>query len=201
MAGIPADTFPAWNEEAADLLAAWYSGGATHLERRSVEAVVRALNGAGVRYLFVGGLAVVAHGFVRLTADIDLVLDPERDALRRAIEALSALGYRPRAPVEFSEFADESRRKEWARDKGLRVFSVFSGQHKATEVDLFVETPFDFDRVFARASRIEVAPGVEATFVGLVDLIDMKRKAGRPQDLDDVEALESLRDPERGGNG
>ena len=171
------------------------------MERRSVEAVVRALNEAGARYLIAGGLAVVAHGFVRLTADIDMVLDPEPAALRRAIGALSALGYRPRAPVEFAEFADEARRKEWARDKGLTVFSVFSGEHKATEIDLFVETPFDFERVFARARRIEVAPGVEATFVGLADLFDMKRKAGRPQDLEDIEALESLRDSERRGDG
>ena len=44
------------------------------MEVRSVEAVVRALNDAGAEYLIVGGLAVNAHGFVRLTRDVDLVL-------------------------------------------------------------------------------------------------------------------------------
>jgi len=48
---------------------------------RSLETIVRALDGARVRYLIVGGLAVVAHGYVRFTADVDLVLDPERAAL------------------------------------------------------------------------------------------------------------------------
>ena len=44
------------------------------MEVRSVEAILRALNAAEVEYLIVGGLAVNAHGFVRLTRDVDLVL-------------------------------------------------------------------------------------------------------------------------------
>lgn len=171
------------------------------MERRSVEAIFEALNGSGARYLVVGGLAVVAHGFVRLTADIDVVIDPEPGALRRAIAALSALGYRPRAPVEFAEFADPGKRREWARDKGLTVFSVFSAGHRATEIDLFVEAPFDFDRAYARAVRFQVADGIEGTFVSLEDLIEMKRRAARPQDLEDVESLQSLRDSKGGRDG
>src|SRR5437016_1562128 len=141
------------------------------MERPSIEAIVGGLNEAGVRYLIVGGLAVVAHGFVRLTADIDLVLDPDPAALRRAIDALSGLGYRPRAPVEFSEFADPGKREQWAREKGLTVFSLSSPAHAATEVDLFVETPFDFEREYQHAERFEVAPGKIATFVGIDGLI------------------------------
>jgi len=165
------------------------------MERRSLEAIVRALNEAGVRYLIVGGLAVVAHGLVRFTADIDLVLDPEEAALRKAVAALSALGYRPRAPVEFTEFADAAKRSHWVREKGLSVFSTFSGEHRATEVDLFVESPFDFSRAYERADRFEVAPGLMATIVCLEDLIEMKQRAGRPQDLQDVEGLRSLKTP------
>lgn len=164
------------------------------MERRSVEAIFEALNGCGARYLVVGGLAVVAHGYVRLTADIDLVLDPDPVALRRAIAALAALGYRPRAPVEFADFADPVKRRLWAREKGLTVFSVFSPGHRATEVDLFLETPFDFERAYTRGARFQLADGVAGTFVGLEDLIEMKRAAARPQDLEDVESLRSLRD-------
>jgi len=161
------------------------------MDRRSVEQIVDALNRAEARYLIVGGLAVVAHGVVRFTADIDIVLDPDEAAMRRATQALSGLGYKPRAPVDLAEFVDESKRKAWIRDKGLTVFSLFSPAHSATEVDLFVETPFDFESVYARARRFEVAPGLEATFVGLADLIEMKRKAGRPRDLEDISNLET----------
>jgi hypothetical protein len=166
------------------------------MERRSVETIVDALNGAGVRYLVVGGLAVVAHGLVRLTADVDLVLDPEIGAMRRALGALGGLGYRPRAPVALEEFADPENRRAWRREKGLTVFSIFSPAHPATEIDLFAETPFDFEQAYARAARFEVATGITATFVGLEDLLSMKRAAGRPQDLEDVRGLESLRGPE-----
>lgn len=43
------------------------------MEKNSVEAIVGALNEAGVRYLIVGGMAVVAHGYLRFTADLDLM--------------------------------------------------------------------------------------------------------------------------------
>jgi hypothetical protein len=166
------------------------------MERRSVGTIVEALNRARVRYLVVGGLAVVAHGVVRFTADIDVVLDPTPEAMRRAIEALSTLGYRPRAPVDFAEFADPQKRSRWLLEKGLTVFSAFSPDHPATEIDLFMEPPFDFESVYSRANRFEVVPGVEATFIGLSDLVAVKRRAGRPQDLRDVEDLESLQKPE-----
>ncbi len=167
------------------------------MERHSVEAIVSALNAAGVRYLVVGGLAVVAHGYVRFTADVDLVLDPDDSSIRRSVDALAALGYRPRAPVPFEAFADAAQRARWRSEKHMMVFSVFSPAHPATEVDLFVEPPFDFEAAYAGAARLEVAPGVAATFVRKADLIAMKRSVGRPQDLQDAEALESLDRPVR----
>ena len=158
----------------------------------SVQTIIQALNEAGVRYLVVGGLAVVAHGHVRFTADVDLVLDFEEDNLRRAMEVFAGLGFRPRAPVPLRQFADSEVRQRWIRDKGLTVFSLFSDSHPLTEVDLFVADPFGFDEVYARRVTMAVAPGVEATFVGLSDLLAMKKAAGRPQDLADIEQLEDL---------
>ena len=122
------------------------------MEKRSVEEIVRALNEAGVRYLIVGGVAVVAHGYLRFTADLDLILDLAEDNLRRAVAALAGEGYRPRAPVPLEAFIDAVNRAQWVRDKQLTVFSLDSSQHPRTEVDLFVEAPFDFDKAYAEAS-------------------------------------------------
>ncbi len=163
------------------------------VERRSIEAVVRALENARVRYLFAGGLAVVAHGFGRVTYDLDLVLDPDPGALARAVGALEALGYVPRAPVAFAEDADAAKRAEWAREKHMSVFSLASAQHPTTEISLFLEPPFEFDAAHARAFVLTTEAGVPLAFVSLDDLIAMKRRAGRPRDLADVEGLESLR--------
>lgn len=98
----------------------------------AIESVLKALNDSGVRYLVVGGIAVVMHGHLRTTADLDLV------------------------------------------------------------VDLFVREPFDFDAVYARAARAQLDT-TTATVIALEDLVALKRAAGRPQDLADIDALERLR--------
>ena len=163
------------------------------MHKHSVEAIVGALNTHGVRYLIAGGLAVVAHGYVRFTADVDIILDLQPDNVPRAIAALTSLGYRPRAPVPFDDFADPVKRALWVREKGLTVFSLYSPDHPATEVDVFVQPPLDFDRAYGAAARIEVAPGTRAIFVAVDDLLLLKRQAGRPQDLQDIEHLQAIR--------
>ena len=83
-----------------------------------VRTILRALNDANVRYLIVGGLAVVAHGYVRFTQDIDLVVQLERENVLRAMNALTAIGYRPLIPVDATQFADEALRQQWRDEKG-----------------------------------------------------------------------------------
>ncbi|HAZ08587.1 MAG TPA: hypothetical protein DCZ01_08730 [Elusimicrobia bacterium] len=164
------------------------------MQKNSVVEIVRSLNGSGTRYLIAGGLAVVAHGYLRLTADVDIILDLEDTRLRDCLRALASLGYKPRAPVSLDEFAIQAKRAQWIREKGLKVFSLFSSRHPATEIDLFAESPVDFGQAYARASRQEVAPGMEAVFLGLEDLIQLKQAAGRTKDLDDISRLKSLRE-------
>jgi hypothetical protein len=65
------------------------------LKLASLEVIVRTLNAAEVRYLVVGGLAVAAHGYGRVTFDIDLVVQLKSENVRRAMKALQTLGYRP----------------------------------------------------------------------------------------------------------
>lgn len=113
-------------------------------------------------------------------------------ANRRAIEALGRLDYRPRAPVPAAQFADEAQRASWVEDKGLTVFSLWSRRHPDLEVDLFVREPFDFDAVYARAAHAQL-DSTTATVIALDDLLALKRAAGRPQDLADIDALARLR--------
>ena len=163
------------------------------VERRSLRAIFDALNAAEVRYLVVGGLAVIAHGFVRLTLDVDIVLDLEPDNARRALDALQQLGYHPRVPVPLVDFADPSKRSSWIEDKHMLVFSLISPEHPRTVVDLFVSAPFDFDAVYAARVSQQLAPGVSITVVPLDELLRMKREAGRSKDLEDIRCLERIR--------
>ena len=154
--------------------------------------VLLALHKSGARYLIVGGVAVVLHGHPRFTADLDLVIALDPANIRLALEALTALGYRPRAPVAADEFADEAIREHWISEKNLTVFSLWSARFPATEVDIFVREPFPFDEAFVRALHVDLG-FAHVSVVSLDDLIALKKLAGRPRDLQDIEALERLR--------
>jgi len=157
----------------------------------SLEAVFRGLNEAGARYLVVGGVAVVLHGHLRTTADLDLVVQLSPDNALRALQALEALGYRPRAPVKARDFADPALRRQWVEEKGLTVFSLWSPLHRELEVDLFVAEPFDFDEAYGRAVRAQL-DAAYVTVASVEDIVRLKRAAGRAQDQADIEALQRL---------
>jgi hypothetical protein len=156
-----------------------------------VEAILRALNDADVRYLIVGGLAVVAHGYVRYTADLDIVLDLERDNALRAMKALDAIAYRPLVPVDATDFADEEKRRVWIREKNMLVFQMRNPDRESTRLDIFVKEPFAFTEEFAQAKWEEVA-GIRAPVLRYDELIRLKRSSGRPQDLIDIDQLELM---------
>ena len=147
------------------------------------------LNEAGVRYLVVGGVAVVLHGYLRTTDDLDLVIDLENDNVRRAVEALDAAGFRPRAPVSIRDFANPELRRLWVETKNMQVFSLWHERLPGFEVDLFVEAPFDFGGAWERRVEIHLED-TTAAVVSRDDLLKLKRAAGRPRDLDDLQAHE-----------
>jgi len=163
----------------------------------AIEQVLAALNAEKVRFLVVGGVAVVLHGHLRTTADLDLVVELAPDNARRAISALAGLGFRPRAPVPAEQFADAAARKTWIEEKGLTVFSLWSDRLPDVEVDLFVKEPFAFDDVYARAVRVPLDT-TTVMVVSLQDLIALKQAAGRPIDLADIDALRALASGEGG---
>jgi len=156
----------------------------------SLEAIVGALNAAGVRwYLIAGGLAVGAHGYPRLTMDVDLVVQLRADNIVAAFDALAALGYKPLVPVTAETFSDKAQRERWIEEKRMQVLNFFSDRHQSTSVDVFVTEPFDFDAEYDNALKGELAPGLLVRFVSIPTLIRMKEAAGRPRDLDDIQHL------------
>lgn len=156
------------------------------------EAVFSALNARGVRYLIAGGAAVVLHGYVRLTADLDLVVDLAESETRAAVEALLELGLRPRLPVDPLDLADPDIRRQWIDQRGLVGFSFYDPDQPLLEVDLLIDTPMDFGGLWERADTMSLET-VDVRVVSLEDLIVMKRSAGRTKDLLDIEELERIR--------
>jgi len=156
------------------------------------EEAFGALNSRGIRYMVAGGFAVVLHGFPRFTADLDLIVDLERHNARAAMRALESVHYRPKLPVKAEDFADPARREEWIAAKRMRVFSLINAKNPLGLIDVFVSLPFDFDRAYARKRLFRIRKGLVIPALGLDELKTLKKLAGRPQDLQDLAALDRI---------
>ena len=147
--------------------------------KRELLDVVGALNRAAVPFALCGGMAVVLHGYPRLTRDIDLLIRPQE--LDAANTALAEAGFS--IPGGFIPFdtGGPYERKVFRLSKRI-------GEDLLT-VDLLLLPPFLKD-VWKDRETYEM-DGVPVTVVDRVGLITMKKIAGRHQDLSDIENLES----------
>lgn len=141
--------------------------------------------------MVVGGVAVVLHGYLRATADLDLVLAMDEENLRNALRTFG--GIQSRAPVPLMAFAEASERRRWIDEKNLQVFSLWHSKMPGFEVDLFVEPPLPFDDLYSHAVHVGLGK-ITVSVAAIDDLITMKRAAGRPRDVEDIEALLHLKD-------
>jgi hypothetical protein len=150
--------------------------------------VLGALNAAHVRYVVVGGVAVALQGHLRATVDLDIVLDLVPDNVGKAIEALTAIGLRPRLPVAASDFAVPEIRQGWVEQRNLMVFSMWDPTNPAIEVDLFADPPIEPTELLAAADLMPLGE-IVVPVASRRHLIEMKKIAGRSQDLADIDAL------------
>jgi hypothetical protein len=154
--------------------------------------VVDALNRHRVRYVIVGGFAAVMHGADRATRDLDIFVDLAPDEARKAIEALLSVGLESRVPIDPYDFADPIQRQQWIKEKNALVFTMIDPKNPIFAVDLFVEPPMDADGLFARSKLIQIKDQAFRV-CSLDDLIIMKQRSGRPQDLLDVDVLREIK--------
>src|SRR5213594_618068 len=101
------------------------------------EPIFDALNQNQVRYVVVGGVAVVLHGHARLTADLDLAVDLSPEEARKAVDTLRGLDLIPTVPVDPKDFADPEIRGRWISEKGMKVFTMRDASDPRRVVDLF----------------------------------------------------------------
>jgi hypothetical protein len=150
------------------------------------------LTEARVRFVVVGGLALLLHGLDRLTADVDLVLDLSIDATADAVRTLTASGYRSMAPVNPMELADPARRAEWQTSRGMKVFSFWDSTNARPTVDVMLDPVVSFSDLYESATVMTVG-GTPVRVASIPHLIALKQAAGRPQDHADIERLRALR--------
>jgi len=154
--------------------------------------VFKALNKAKVKYVVAGGVAVVLHGYMRSTADLDLIVFLEEKNLENFFNALKTIGYRPKVPVTKEQFKDKKQRDLWKKEKGMIVFSFIYKDPPFQLIDMFVEEPIAFEELYKKRKNID-AGSVKVPLIGIDHLLKLKRMAGRNKDLDDIVQLNEIK--------
>jgi hypothetical protein len=140
-----------------------------------------------VRFIIVGGAAATAHGSARLTQALDIVYERSRDNLRRLVAALAPhqpylRGAPPGLPFVFDEETLQ---------KGLN----FTLTSKLGDVDLLGEVLGGGGYRELETHTIELDLfGVRCLCISLDKLIEVKRAAGRPTDLEALAELIAIRE-------
>jgi len=158
--------------------------------------VFKALNKAKVKYVVAGGVAVVLHGYVRNTGDLDLIVFLEEKNLKSFFNALKAVGYLPKVPVTQEQFSDAKQRNQWKKTKGMIVFSFVHRDPPFEMIDMFVDEPIAFRDLHQKKKDISVE-GITIPLISIDHLIKLKKQAGRNKDLDDIVQLNEIKSIQR----
>lgn len=157
-----------------------------------IRELLVALADARIRYCVVGGVAVNLHGVPRMTYDIDILVAPEVDDLRKTQDVLTKMGLSRRIPVSLVDFAEREVRERMREERNLIAVTFTDPANPLREVDVLVAPPVEAAEVVARATPMSMA-GTSVHVASIDDLIAMKRNTGRAQDTHDIEHLERLR--------
>jgi hypothetical protein len=147
--------------------------------------LVDALRSRRTPYAVVGGYAVALHGAVRGTVDIDLVLKLSERYFLAAERALSSIGLQPRLPVSAVEVF--RFRREYIENRNLTAWTFVNPSAPSEIVDVILT--HDLAKMKIVRKRIR---GTTVRLASIDDLIAMKKQSGRPQDVEDIKALERL---------
>jgi hypothetical protein len=150
-----------------------------------INEVCKALDQNRVRYAIAGGYAVALHGAVRGTMDVDVVINWDLRSLSDAEKALTGLGMVSRLPINADDVFQF--RDEYINNRNLVAWNFHHPEDVSMQVDIIIT----YDLKGKGLVVYETLAG-PIQILKLKDLIRMKRESGRPQDLEDIKALERL---------
>ena len=142
------------------------------------DRIIASLNKHHVDFMLIGGIAVIYHGHVRDTKDLDIFIRRTPENAKKTVAALEEVGFE----------CPELKPEVFMADNGISLGEV------PVKVDILSNIPgVDFDEAWARREADIFGPQT-VNYISLEDLIANKRAVGRPQDMADVYKLELARD-------
>ena len=137
--------------------------------------LLKIFNARNVRYLVIGGYAVVQYAEPRYTKDLDLWISTDAENAKAVYAALHEFGA-PLAGLTEKDFSEEGY--------------FFQMGVPPIRVDVLMGIPgLRFDDAWKNRLTVDF-DGIEVVFISKQDLITSKRASGRPQDLIDADSLE-----------
>jgi hypothetical protein len=152
-----------------------------------LERLLPALSEAGVEFIVVGGVAAIVHGSARLTLDLDVVYRRSPENIGRLATALTSFAPYLRGAPPGLPFRWDAETIE----RGLN----FTLATSAGPLDVLGEITGGgtYETLIPHSRKLSVF-GIECYCLGLDRLIQAKRDAGRPKDLEVIAELEALRE-------
>lgn len=148
--------------------------------------VFNKLNEVKISYAVVGGLAVSLHGATRGTIDLDLVISLDLQSLENFEKQMKSLGLVSRIPINAKDLFQF--RKEYMEKRNLVAWTFQHPVQAHQVIDLIITHDF---RNMKKVNKNVL--GTQVPVLALPDLIKMKKEAGRPQDLEDIKALQEIK--------
>ena len=150
-----------------------------------LQSVIRILEKHRIKYALVGGYAVALHGVIRGTVNIDIVIALTKTSLEGAESALGNIGLQSRLPITAADVYQF--RKEYIENRNLVAWSFVNPDNPVELVDILITEDVKNLKTVTRQ-----AFGMKIKVAAIPDLIAMKKKSGRPQDIEDIRMLEKL---------
>ena len=155
--------------------------------------LLKILHERGVQYIVVGGFAVNAHGFIRVTKDLDIVPSADEENLERLAKMLRDLDA---IILDSGDFGHDELPADPTKSADLAMGGNFCLRTNLGRLDVMQWlSGIEFDDLYTKLEGQVIeshVDGVPVRVCGLDDLLMMKRAAARPQDLEDLKRLESI---------
>ncbi len=136
---------------------------------------IKALNDNAVEYILVGGMAVVLHGYVRGTGDMDIWVNKTKENYQKLVRAFGQFGMPVFDMTEKSFLGSE--------------FDVWSIGVPPVKIEIMTAVKgLSFDETYTHSLEYS-EDGLLIKFLHLSHLIQAKKASGRFRDLDDIDQL------------
>jgi len=155
-----------------------------------IQGILKALAEEDVEFLLIGGVAVGFHGYVRATKDVDVVPSPAPENLERLAAVLRQLDAEVEGATEF----DDAELPDPLDPEALALGGNWVLRTRLGRFDVmqWIGDGALWERLSPAAVSAEIGD-LTVRVVGYDDLIALKREAGRPEDLADLQRLSQAR--------